>query len=196
MLGRLLLLLLSATAACGLVDPGDRTSPQGPTETPADPPTYSAEVPGLGELTVKFLEFHPPRGAQLVPGQGAWFTVEYSLPRADLVVDFETYGATTADGGGLFGTSFLAGGDPGPSFEIDFVCGDDSGSTYVSAFDIGRRSSRSTTFPAETDPDVPFVRVSVYVTPFESACSPPDAFSLDAQGPYMEIVERLDWKGP
>jgi len=193
MLGRLSpVLAVAAFSACG----GDRTSPTGPTETPIDIPTYTADVPGLGELTVKFLEFHPPRGGQLVPGQGAYIVVEYSLPSANLVVDFETYGASNEDGSGLFGTSFLAGGDPGPSHEMDIVCGHDPGSTYVTAFDIGQRSSRRTTFPAETDPDVPFIRLRVYVTPFESACNPPNGFSLDAEGPYLEVVERLDWKGP
>ena len=191
MLGRLSpVLALVVFSACG----GDRTSPTGPTETPDDPPTYTADIPGLGELTVTFLEFHPPRGGQLVPGQGAYLVVEYSLPSANLIVEFETYGARNADGSDLFGTSFLAGGDPGPSQEIDIVCA--TGSEYVSAFDIGWRSSRNTTFPAETDPDVPFIRLRVYVTPFESACSSPFEFSPEQQGPYLEIVERLDWKGP
>ena len=85
MLGRLSpVLALVVFSACG----GDRTSPTGPTETPDDPPTYTADIPGLGELTVTFLEFHPPRGGQLVPGQGTYLVVEYSLPSANLIVEF------------------------------------------------------------------------------------------------------------
>jgi hypothetical protein len=50
-----------------------------------------------------------------------------------------------------------------------------------------------------SDPDVPFVRVRLEVSPYDLACAPPNVIPGSALPPVALLivaVERVDWKRP
>jgi CheY-like chemotaxis protein len=63
-------------------------------------------------------------------------------------------------------------------------------------FLLGYEKSTRTKYPIMNDPDVPFVRVKLFVTPFEQACAPPTTIPGTATVPIIDAVERLDWRRP
>jgi len=184
------LLLVLLASACGIDGPY-ATAPAGPTERPSLPPTHTAEVGDAGELQVSFVAFHPARASQMSVGGGAWVELDYSITRADLALEFEVLGATDVNGTRPFETSFWTA-----DRKVAFVCGAGPGPTHSAGLVAGFQRSQTETYPQQGEPDVPFVRLRVWATPFARACEPPDTFTIESDKPVMVVVERLNWRAP
>lgn len=181
-----LVLLTHLTLACsgGPRQSVTAPSPGRPPELPSSPPSYSAELPGGGRVGLRFVAFQPARGAQLMPGEGAYIRVQVTAPDEKLMLDVWAEGW---DGARPVYTSFW------PRGSAQFICPPDTGSKL---FQMGYDKSSRTTYPRMGDPDVPFVRVKLVVRPFDQACAPPTVIPGMPTVPIIEAVERLDWRRP
>ena len=66
-------------------------------------------------------------------------------------------------------------------------------------FLLGHEHSSRSQIPQMSDPDVPFVRVRLEVSPYDLACAPPNVIPGSALPPVALLivaVERVDWKRP
>src|SRR5687768_8526158 len=75
---------------CWVSGCGGARTPSGPSATTEgefqEPVTHRAPMPGGGEITLRFVAFHPARGARLVADQGAYVSVQYEMPRRAVLV--------------------------------------------------------------------------------------------------------------
>lgn len=161
-------------------------SPGRPPELPSNPPSYSLELPGGGRVGLRFVAFQPARGAQFIPGEGAYVTVQVYAPEEKLMLDVSAEGW---DGARPVQTSFW------PRRSSQFICPSNPGFNSKQ-FLIGYDRSTRTPYPQRGDPDVPFVRVELRVRPFDQACAPPTVIPGTPTVPIIEAVERLDWRRP
>lgn len=182
--------------ACGLAGcGGGSASPAAPSATTGtefqDPATHRAPLPGGGELSLRFVSFHPARGARLVADKGAYVSVQWEMPRRAVLV---SAAGDAWDGTRSLQTSFM-------SSNILFalpVCPSDGLLTRTDQF--GRAAHPQFVFPRPTDPDVPFVRVRIWVTDWPHGCdgpmpTPPIA-EIQASTPTLMVVERVAWRRP
>jgi hypothetical protein len=173
-----------AILGCGGERPtGTAPSPVRPPERPTNPPIYSAQLPDGGVVTLRLVEFQPPRGATLQVGEGAYVRAEVSVPDQKLMITLVVDGWS---GSSPIGTSFLGG-------SAQFMC---PPGRSPKQFLIGHDHSSRTPYPQATDPDVPLLRVRLGVTPYDPACSPPNIIPGDATPPLIVAIERVDWKHP
>jgi hypothetical protein len=133
---------------------------------------------------LRFVVFQPARGAPLIPGEGAFIYVQVTAPDEKLMLEVQAEGW---DGTRPVPTSFW------PRGSTSFIC---PPSTGPRLFLLGYEKSTRTKYPIMNDPDVPFVRVRLFVTPFEQACAPPTTIPGRAMVPIIDAVERLDWRRP
>ena len=178
-------------SGCG----GGPKSPAGPsvvTESGfTEPATHRAPLPGGGEITLRFVAFHPERGARLVADKGAYVSVQWEMPRRPVLV---SAAGDAWDGTNPLQTSFM-------SSNILFalpVCGSDGLLNRTDQF--GRAAHPRFEFPRRGDPDVPFVRVRLWVTDWPHGCEgpmpiPPIA-QIQASTPTLTAIERVAWRRP
>lgn len=139
-----------------------------------------------GHVGLRFVAFQPARGAQFIPGEGAYVTVQVYAPEEKLMLDVSAEGW---DGARPVQTSFW------PRRSSQFICPSNPGFNSKQ-FLIGYDRSTRTPYPQRGDPDVPFVRVELRVRPFDQACAPPTVIPGTPTVPIIEAVERLDWRRP
>ena len=183
--------VLCTLAGCG----GGARSPAGPSATAGgefqEPATHRAPMPGGGEITLRFVAFHPARGARLVVDQGAYVSVQLEMPRRAVLV---SAAGDAWDGNAPLQTSFM-------SSNILFalpVCPSDVPLSRTDQF--GRQAHPNFEFPRRGDPDVPFVRVRIWVTDWPHGCEgnlpmPPIA-QIQASTPTLTAIEHVGWRRP
>ena len=183
--------LACGASGCG----GGASTPAGPSALTAEefpePMTHRAPMPGGGEITLRFVAFHPARGARLVVDQGAYVSVQYEMPRRAVLV---SAAGDAWDGTNPVQTSFM-------SSNILFalpVCVSDAPLSRTDQF--GRQAHPQFEFPRRGDPDVPFVRVRIWVTDWPHGCEgnlpmPPIA-QIQASTPTLTAIERVAWRRP
>lgn len=177
-------------AACG--GQGSPAAPSGVAETFADPAGHRAPLPGGGEITLQFVGFHPARGARLENGRGAYVTARYELPRRPMLV---SAAGDAWSGSAPLSASFM-------STNILFalpVCAD--GAPVLTRTDqFGRAAHPQFEFPRPGDPDVPYLRIRIWVTDWPHGCeSPlprPDIAAIQLMPPTLTAIERVAWRKP
>jgi hypothetical protein len=183
--------LCSGIAACG------GSSPVAPTpSTSGDfplPATHRIALPDGGELVARFSDFHPARGARLVSGQGAYVRVQWEMPRRAVLV---SAAGDAWDGTRALSTSFM-------SSNILFafpVCTSDPPTLLTRNDQFGRAAHPRFEFPRAGDPDVPFVRVRLWITDWPHGCDgnlpDPRIAEIQASTPALTAIERVDWRRP
>jgi len=187
-----------AAAAVGLLTACGRSqSPTGPdTDTSSNfppPATHRVTLPNGDELVLRFVEFHPQRGARLVVNQGAYVRVQWEMPRQRVLV--------SAAGDAWDGTRSLSTSFMGP--EILFalpVCLTDPPTTLSRVDQFGREAHPRFVFPREGDPDVPYVRVRLWVTDWPHGCEGnlpnPNIAEIQASPPTLTAIEPVGWRRP
>ena len=191
------IVMMVVVACCG--DLGcagsESRSPAGPSGTSATelppPATHRVALPDGGEIVLRFVEFHPARGGQLIPDQGAYVRVQWEMPRRPVLV---SAAGDAWDGTRSLRTSFM-------SSAILFalpVCPTDPPSLLRRSDQFGRTAHPRYEFPRAGDPDVPFVRVRLWITDWPHGCDgplprPPIA-EIEASPPALTAIERVDWR--
>jgi hypothetical protein len=156
-----------------------------------EPATHRAPLPGGGEITLRFVAFHPGRGARLVADQGAYVSVHWEMPRQAVLV---SVAGDAWDGTNPLQASFM-------SSNILFALPLCPSDVPVSRTDqLGRAAHPQFEFPRRGDPDVPFVRVRIWVTDWPHGCEgnmpmPPCA-QIQASTPTLTAFERVAWRRP
>lgn len=191
--GAIALVICSGTAGCG--DSGS-FSPLEPTSTTTNaeypaPETHRVALPDGGELVLRFVEFHPPRGGRLVNDRGAYVRVQWEMPRRAVLV---SAAGDAWDGTRSLRASFM-------SSAILFalpVCLTAPPSLLSRSDQFGRRAHPRYEFPRDGDPAVPFVRVRLWITDWPHGCEgnlprPPIA-AIEASPPTLTAIERVDWR--
>ena len=186
------------TIACSLSGCGaGAVSPAAPSGTAEsdfpEPATHRAALPDGGEIVLRFVEFHPARGARLVADQGAYVSVHFEMPKRAVLV---SAAGDAWDGARPLATSFM-------SSNILFalpVCPSDSPALLSRTDQFGRRPDPRFVVPRPGDPDVPFVRVRLWVTDWPYGCegnlpAPPIA-QIQASEPTLTAIERVAWRRP
>ena len=180
--------------ACGDSDSQSPVAPPSSTsgEFPT-PATHRAPLPDGSELAVRFVEFHPVRGAQWVRGQGAYVRVQWELPRRAVLV--------SAAGDAWDGTHSLAASFMSSDILFAFpICPSDPPTLLSRTDQFGRETHPRFEFPRAGDPDVPFVRVRFWITDWPFGCEgnlpePPIA-EIQASPPTLTAIEKVGWRRP
>jgi hypothetical protein len=149
-------------------------------------------LPDGGELVAQFTDFHPARGARLVSGQGAYVRVQWEMPRRAVLV--------SAAGDAWDGARCC----PPPSEQqhsVRLARLHDRPSDAVNPLGPVRpHGAPALRVPTRRRPDVPFVRVRLWITDWPYGCDgnlpmPPIA-EIQASTPALTAVERVDWRRP
>lgn len=184
--------VVCSLSGCGGGGAKSPAGPSAPTETDfQEPAIHRAPLSGGGEITLRFVAFHPARGARLVADKGAYVSVQYEMPRRAVLV---SAAGDAWDGTKPLQTSFM-------SSSILFalpLCPSDVPLSRTDQF--GRAAHPRFEFPRPGDPDVPYVRVRIWVTDWPHGCesnlpAAPIA-QIQASTPTLTAIERVAWRRP
>lgn len=186
--------IVCSLAGCGGAASRSPAGPSATTESDfPEPATHRAPLPGGGEIALRFVAFHPARGARLIAGQGAYVSVHFEMPKRAVLV---SAAGDAWDGTKPLETSFM-------SSAILFalpVCPSDPPALLSRTDQFGRQAHPRFEFPRAGDPDVPFVRVRLWVTDWPYGCegnlpAAPIA-QIQASAPTLTAIERVAWRRP
>jgi hypothetical protein len=191
--GAIALVISSGITGCGGSASRSPLEPTSATTNAEYPPpaTHRVALPDGGEIVLRFVDFHPPRGGRLLNDQGAYVRVQWEMPRRAVLV---SAAGDAWDGARSLRTSFM-------SSAILFalpVCLTDPPSLLSRSDQFGRTAHSRYEFPRDGDPAVPFVRVRLWVTDWPHGCDgnlpmPPIA-AIEASPATLTAIERVDWR--
>lgn len=185
--------IVCSLAGCGGAASRSPAGPSAPTEDFPEPATHRAPLPGGGEIALRFVAFHPARGGRLIPDKGAYVSVHFEMPRRAVLV---SAAGDAWDGTKPIATSFM-------SSNILFalpVCPSDPPAMLSRTDQFGRAAHPNFEFPRAGDPDVPFVRVRIWVTDWPYGCEGNlprvPITEIQASAPTLTAIERVAWRRP
>ncbi len=186
--------LCVAISSCGGSGGQSPVAPGSSNEGSFPPPiAHKVALADGGELVAQFTEFHPPRGAKLARGQGAYVRLQWEMPRRPVLV---SAAGDAWDGAQSLPTSFMTSNI---LFALP-VCTTDPPTLLNRTDQFGRASHPRFEFPRPGDPDVPFVRIRLWITEWPHGCSGnlpmPPIREIQESPPILTAVERVDWRKP